>query len=142
MSGVFTEVCVNPLPLTAPFSPPQNVIVNVVSSTEITVEWNEVPEIDQNGIITEYEILYEPFTTFGGQLPANNSYIVPPLNTNVSISSLQEYVGYYVSVRASTREGFGPYSGRISVLTEEDGENCIDLLYRESGSVHCMSCLL
>ena len=131
----------NSLPLTAPSGPPQNVIVNVVSPTEITVEWNEVLEIDRNGIITEYEILYEPFTTFGGQLPANNSYTVPPLNTNVSIPSLQEYVGYYVTVRASTREGFGPYSGRILVLTEEDGENCIDLLYRESESVDCMSCI-
>lgn len=121
----------NSLSPTAPSSSPQNVFAYVISSTEIIVQWNEVAEIDQNGIITEYEIMYEPFTTFGGLIPASDSDTISSLNMSVSISNLQEYVWYNFSMSASTAEGFGPYSERISVLTAEDGKDYIHCLYFE-----------
>lgn len=74
------------------------------------VSWDEVPQIDQNGIITIYEILYEPQETFGG--------VIMSMQTNVSgtsllLSGLEEFVVYSVSVRAYTRLGPGPYSETI-----------------------------
>ncbi len=102
-----------------PGSAPQNVMATVISSTEIQVNWTDVPEIDQNGIITEYEVMYEPLMTFGGQL---NATIVNTTNLFITLNGLEEFVNYNISVRAYTSVGPGPYSAGIVRMTIEDGE--------------------
>ena len=101
-----------------PASPPQNVIATVLSSTEIQVNWNEVLEIDQNGIITEYEVMYEPLMTFGGLI---TTLTVNTTNLSITLMDLEEYVEYSISVRAYTSVGSGPYSVGIVNMTFEDG---------------------
>ena len=91
----------------------------VVSPTSIMVTWDVVPPIDQNGVITMYEVLYEPQETFDG-------VIIGPLTVNVTERSsllirLQEYVDYTISVRAYTLAGEGPYSDVIVARTLEAG---------------------
>ena len=102
-----------------PASPPSNVMATVVSSTSIMVTWDTVPFIDQNGVITMYEVLYEPLETFDGA--------IGPLSVNVTeltadLTDLQEYVNYTISVRAYTSVGAGPYSDGNSAATFEDGK--------------------
>ena len=104
-----------------PASPPANVMATVMSSTEILVSWDIVPPIDQNGIITMYEVLYQPLETFGGAIEI--------LTTNVSASEmsvvlmdLQEFVYYNISVRAYTSVGEGPYSEATNAQTDEDSK--------------------
>ncbi len=92
---------------------------SVLSSTEIQVNWTEILEMDQNGIITEYEVMYEPLMTFGGVLTTTT---VNTTNMSVTLSGLQEYVEYNISVRAYTSVGPGPYSQAERGITEEDGE--------------------
>ena len=111
---------VNFVLFTAPSSPPANVSAVTVSSTEILVTWDIVPPIDQNGIITMYEVLYVPLETFGGA--------VGPLTVNVSgsemsvvLTDLEEFLTYTISVRAYTNVADGPYSQAIAALTFEDG---------------------
>ena len=41
-----------------PATPPSGVIADAVSPTSIQVNWTEVPTIDRNGIITQYEVEY------------------------------------------------------------------------------------
>ena len=101
-----------------PTSPPQNVTTTVLSSTEIQVNWNEVLEIDQNGIITEYEVMYEPLMTFGGLI---TTLTVNTTNLSITLMDLEEYVEYSISVRAYTSVGPGPYSVGIVNTTFEDG---------------------
>ena len=91
------------------------------SSTSIIVTWDVVSPIDQNGIITMYEVLYEPLETF--------SDAIGPLTMNVSssemtavLTGLQEFVDYNISVRAYTSAGEGPYSTEITEMTAEDGK--------------------
>ena len=87
------------------------------SSTEIMVTWAEVLPIDQNGIITIYEVRYEPL-----QFMQNLSTVFS--NTTgmaVNLTNLQEYVEYNISVRAYTAIGFGPFSTEITERTFEDG---------------------
>ena len=103
---------------TVPASPPQNVTASVLSSTEIEVNWTEIPEMEQNGIITEYEVMYEPLMTFGGVL---TTITVNTTNMFVTLTGLQEYVVYNISVRAYTSVGSGPYSVEIVRRTQEDG---------------------
>ena len=90
-----------------------------LSSTTIEVNWDIVPPIDQNGIITMYEVLYQPLETFDGA--------IGPLTRNVSetemsvvLMDLQEFVSYNISVRAYTSIGNGPYSELFTDMTLED----------------------
>ncbi len=95
-------------------------MATVISSTEIQVNWTDVPEIDRNGIITEYEVMYEPLMTFEGQL---NTTIVNTTNLSITLNDLEEFVNYNISVRAYTSVGPGPYSAGIVNITLEDGRS-------------------
>ena len=98
---------------------PQNVNVSVNSSTVVLVIWEEISALDQNGIITIYEVLYDPMETFDGMLAPQT------VNTTalfVYLTKLQENVDYFISVRAYTSMGSGPYSEAISARTLEDSK--------------------
>ena len=102
-----------------PAAAPVNIVISAVSSTEIEVLWEEVPAINENGVITVYEVLYTPLMTFEGQISANTT------NTsqlNSTLTGLQEYVEYSISVRAYTSVGPGPYSDGVVERTFEDGK--------------------
>ena len=101
----------------APASPPSNVTTAALSSTSIQVNWTEVPAIDQNGIIVEYEVEYNQ-STFDS-VPAIQNMIVN--STMAVLTGLQEYVNYSIRVRAYTSVGPGPYSDDVIQRTEEDG---------------------
>ena len=86
----------------------------------IYVAWNEIPPIDRNGIITNYEVLYEPLHD---DLTADSSNTT---NLFLIITELEEFVHYNISVRAYTSIGPGPYSVSITNQTEEHGKVTID----------------
>jgi hypothetical protein len=108
------------LPL-VPASPPDDVTVTAVSSTSINVAWDIVPPIDQNGVITMYEVLYEPLETFNGSITSNTT-TVDGAERSVVLVDLEEDVNFTISVRAFTSVGEGPYSAGIMEMTNEDGE--------------------
>ena len=98
---------------------PTNVTAMAASSTSIRVSWEEVPAIDQNGIITTYEVRYQPLMTFNGAL------MTATVNTSVfelELNGLEEFVVYNISVRAYTSVGAGPYSPEVTERTNEDGK--------------------
>ena len=90
----------------------------VISSTVIEVSWEEVPAIHENGDITFYEVRYTPLMDFEGQLSTNltNTTIL-----NITLTGLEEYVDYNISVRAYTAIGPGPYSDPITRRTLQAG---------------------
>ena len=102
-----------------PASAPTDVMATVVSSTEIMVTWDIVLPIDQNGVITMYEVLYQPQETFNGAIGHLTVNVSAP-EMSVVLMDLQEYVNYTISVRAYTSVGEGPYSEGIIELTNED----------------------
>ena len=91
-----------------------------ISSTAIQVTWEEVPAIDQNGIITRYEVEYNQ-TTFSGATTYNTT-TVDSSTFMVDLTGLEEYVEYSIRVRAYTSVGAGPYSDTVNVITSEDGK--------------------
>ena len=103
-----------------PSSSPGNITTIISSPITILVMWKEIPVLDQNGIIIAYEVLYEPLDTFGGLI---GTEAVNTSNTFITLSDLQEFVGYNISVRAYTNAGPGPYSDIITDMTPEDGKN-------------------
>ena len=93
------------------------------SSTTITVMWEEVPPIDQNGVIIVYEVMYTPLETFRGTLESNSAIVLEPARS-VNLTGLEEYVNYNISVRAFTSVGAWPYSDAVTLLTLQDSK-CI-----------------
>lgn len=102
-----------------PDRPPSNVSAEVISSTSISVFWGEVPSIDENGIIITYEILLQPETMFGGIVMERQ---LNSTNFSVTVTDLQEFLNYSISVRAYTVVGAGNYSEVIVRMTLEDGK--------------------
>ena len=93
-------------------------MATVLSSTEIMVTWDVVLPIDQNGVITMYEVLYQPQETFN---EAIEEMTVNVTELTANLTGLKEYVNYTISVRAYTSVGEGPYSEGIIELTNEEG---------------------
>ena len=80
--------------------------------------WDEVPAIDQNGMIIIYEVQFDPLQ-FTGMLMTEYMNTTDML---VVLTGLQEYVDYNISVRAYTRVGPGPFSEDVTERTFEDRE--------------------
>ena len=91
-----------------------------ISSTAIQVTWEEVPAIDRNGIITQYEVEYNQ-STFSG-VTMYNTTTVDSSTFMVDLTGLEEYVEYSIRVRAYTSVGAGPYSDVMIERTQEDGK--------------------
>ena len=103
-----------------PSGSPTELNATAESSTSIRVSWSEVPAIDRNGIITQYEIVYDPLETFGGKINIT-SCIVNATSSQFTLRNLEENVVYNISIRAYTAVGGGVFSSVISLRTLEDG---------------------
>ena len=81
------------------------------------VTWEELRGFDENGIITNYEIEFEPL-----DFPADIfTDTITTANLSIVIADLEEFVNYNISVRAYTSVVPGPYSDPVTVRTFEDG---------------------
>ena len=97
---------------------PANVTANVTSSTSMTVTWESVPDIHQNGIITQYEVQYSTESAFGGTA----TVITPASNMTINLAGLEEYTEYSIRVSAHTVVGAGSFSQPLIATTHEDGK--------------------
>ena len=102
-----------------PASSPGNVMAMNISSTVIRVSWSPVPAIDQNGVITQYEVEFNQ-TTFS-EVSMYNTITVNSTTLMVDLTGLEEYVVYSIRVRAYTSVGAGPYSDVVMERTQENG---------------------
>ncbi len=132
---MITSIINNILFLEVPFTPPNNTAVFPLSSTTIGVMWDNVQEIDQNGVLISFEILYVPLETFLFSNKVNTS----ASNRSLNLTGLQEYVEYNISVRAYTSVGAGPYSNDVTVRTHENGKCYIVHVRNKLTKVVCSS---
>lgn len=103
---------------TVPSSPPVNVSAVVQNSTSVAVTWEDIPLIEQNGEIITYEVRIEPLNTFNGAISVDR---INTSNTSVTLTNLEEFVNYSISVRGYTIVGPGNYSDPLTVMTLEAG---------------------
>ena len=94
-----------------------------ISSTTIRVSWQPLLAIDQNGVITQYEVEYNQ-TTFSEVSMYNTTTVNSP-TLMVDLTGLEEDVVYSIRVRAYTSAGAGPYSGAVMERTQEDCMFCL-----------------
>ena len=87
-----------------------------ISSTSISVSWDEVQAELQNGIITGYNITYQ------SQTENNNGFVeTGPNDRQANLTGLKEFVKYNISVVAFTVKGDGPPSVAV-VSTDQDSK--------------------
>ena len=91
-----------------------------ISSTEVEVMWSEVNPIDRNGIITHYEVDYQPIVPFNNPMDLSH---VNTTNTTIILRDLHESAQYNITVRAFTGIGPGPFSNPSLSITHEDGKD-------------------
>ena len=91
----------------APSAAPNSVSVSEVTSSSITVQWEAVPCIEQNGNITGYIVWY------GSQTQSLSGGSV----TETTISDLTPSTTYNIEVAAVNNADTGDYSNSISIMT-------------------------
>ena len=80
-----------------------------VSSRSITVNWTEIPCIQRNGRIIEYEVEFEPLRE--GNISGRS----------FTANELTPFTNYTFQVRGVNSAGSGPYSDLINITTSEEG---------------------
>ena len=103
--------------IVVPNAPPANVTGNNETSTSIFVQWDEVPESNQNGIIVNYTVTY---TKLPNGSPTGEGVIAP--KRNITLVELNKFTNYSITVFASTSKGGGSRSDPIIVIPDEDSE--------------------
>ena len=97
------------------------------SSTSILVQWGDVPLADQNGIILSYTVTYKALP--GGSLQTK---VVNFPSNEATLTGLNEYTNYSITVSASTLKGEGNVSAPIIVITDEDSKFAVILLKKSN----------
>ena len=103
--------------LIEPNAPPSNVAGHNASSTSIFVSWGEVPFLDQNGVIVSYTVTYRSLPSG----PAETKKITAPAS-QTTLTGLNKYTSYSITVFASTSKAGGRESTSIVVITDEDSK--------------------
>ena len=105
------------LSLTEPNAPPTNVRVQNTSSTSILVQWDDVPAADQNGIILSYTVTYTAIPDGSPQTKVVNAPA-----TDTTLTGLNKFTNYSITVFASSSKGGGNVSEPTGVITDEDSK--------------------
>ena len=100
-----------------PNAPPSHVQGHNSSSTSILVQWADVNATDQNGIILSYTVGYTALP--GG---SEETKVVNAPATDTTLTGLNEFTNYSITVFASTVKGDGNASAPITVITDEDSK--------------------
>ena len=103
--------------ITEPNAPPDNVRKFNTSSTSIVVQWDQVPSADQNGVIRSYTVTYRVL----GSMSEKTELVSAPTRA-ATLTGLNEYTNYSITVFASTSKGDGNKSAPIIVITDEDSK--------------------
>ena len=94
-------------------------MVEPLSPTQVMLQWNPVPPIDRNGIITHYEVLFNQssITTLRmSKININDSEL------SATVGHLQPFINYTLYVRGYTSVGPGPFSPTpITTMTDPSG---------------------
>ena len=103
--------------ITEPNAPPRNVRKFNTTSTSIVVQWDQVPAADQNGVILSYTVTYQALPDGSEQ-----THQVNAPTTLATLTGLNGYTNYSITVFASTIKGGGPVSQPLIIITDQDGK--------------------
>lgn len=126
--------------VTEPNAPPSNVTGYNASSTSIFVQWDQVPAQYQNGRILRYTVIYRTLPVCRGSVRGS----VTTSDNNITLTGLNKYTDYNITVFASTVKGNGNVSAAIIIRTDQDGKCTLLGYFRymvSSLAVHLLLCV-
>ena len=85
-----------------------------MTSSSITLEWEPLNCIDENGIITGYSVQYGVL----GSGIVNGTSVAGDNVTGTTLSDLVSSTNYLIEVAAMNAAGVGPYEAPLSQFTE------------------------
>ena len=98
-----------------PSTPPVNISVYSINSTAIQAEWNAPELIDQNGVLTSYQVRYN-----GSALDTTERSLNLSINTmSVILTGLLPNVYYCVMIRVENGAGLSEFSSPNCSRTQE-----------------------
>ena len=100
-----------------PDAPPSNFQGHNTSSSSILIQWSNVPAADRNGVILSYTVTFKALPDGSPQ-----TKVVNAPTTQVTLTGLNEYTNYSITVFSSTVKGGGRISAPIFVITDEDSK--------------------
>lgn len=107
-----------------PSGSPESVVVEPFSSKSLRIMWDPPPKSEQNGLIVNYKISWEPAAGDSDDGGEPGERIVPASNErqrSFVVDGLIPYTEYKVTVAAGTEKGFGPPSKSVTARTLDDG---------------------
>ena len=99
-----------------PSGSPLNFGGSATSSRSASISWQPPPDDQWNGVIIVYVINVTVVET-GLTFQLNST------TTSLTVNTLQPYRNYICIVAAVTSVGTGPFSGRFTLTTPQDGNN-------------------
>lgn len=99
-----------------PTAPPQDITVNQLSSTRMSLTWNPPPFEHVNGLIRYYLMQIT-------EVESQAAFTVTSNITEVTVENLHPYYTYQCKIAAHTID-LGPFSNTIMVQLLEEGEPC------------------
>ena len=99
----------------APSGTPQEITILDTTSTEITLQWREVPCIEQNGDIIGYTVRYHSIS--GSNITLSNYS-----DTVATLVELTPFSIYSIEVAAFNVNGTGPFSTPVHLRTDRDSK--------------------
>ncbi|XP_043945033.1 protein sidekick-1 [Protopterus annectens] len=103
-----------------PSAAPENITTEAVSSTQVLVMWFPVPEMDQNGLLMGYKVLYREKNSDVNS-PPFSQIVKGNITQSLLLGGLRKYVLYEIQLLAFTRMGDGvPSSPPVLVRTKDD----------------------
>ena len=97
-----------------------------MNSTAIQACFYPPPPVNQNGLITSFNVFYigDPFQNQTQTVNVPVSPVVYPLSTMlcVNLTNLEEFNSYTITVKAVNSIGDGPESDGVIQITNEAGE--------------------
>ena len=106
--------------LVAPTRPPHDVTPSTTSRS-VSVSWSTIECIERNGVITNYTVVFQE--QGGAVIPCE----VNVMDRTFTASGLTPHTNYTFRVAGVNSNGTGPYSNVTVILTDEDGNNSINL---------------
>ena len=103
-----------------PSAPPTDFTTTpgTLAATSIVIKWSPPPQTNQNGIITQYKLLYTLTAIHG----INGTVVMLRNVTQYTIYNLNPSSNYSIQIAAGTALGFGPYHKPIVHLTSLAGK--------------------
>ncbi|XP_051170943.1 tyrosine-protein phosphatase Lar isoform X3 [Leptopilina boulardi] len=101
-------------PESEPSGPPTNLSFHFQTPDTVCVTWSEPLQQHKNGRITNYDVQFHKKNDHSTIVDRNTT------STRAVFTNLEENTEYVFHVKAHTQRGSGPFSEKITIVTEKD----------------------